>query len=75
MFRQGDAWIRKSYPGIIPETLEFEAWRKLYAESLYLYKTDHENNHKLIKSAVLESADVIIKAFNGNVDTNNKMDS
>lgn len=68
---QGDAMIRKTYPGINPETLEFETWRKLYAESLYLYKIDHENNQKLIKSAVLEAADVIIKAFNGNVDTNN----
>lgn len=67
--------IRKTYPGINPETLEFEAWRKLYAESLYLYKTDHENNQKLIKSAVLEAANVIIKALNGNVNSNDEMDS
>lgn len=72
--RQGDAVIRKTY-GIDPETLGFEAWRKLYAESLYLYKTDHENNLKLIKSAVLEAAGAIIKASKGNVDSNNEMDS
>jgi len=67
---QGDAWIRKTYPGIAPETLDFEMWRKLYAESLYLYKIDHENNHEIYRSALVEVANDIVKAFNGNVNTN-----